>query len=282
MDSLEGLTQRQLCFDIDTVLSSQISESVANGGSLREVARLTCLRMPYAGAWLNVVPCPGLGLHLRASEVITAMKLRLGVNVFNQAGPCPACQAPSDQLGDHALCCGTGGERHARHDALRDALHATAVAAALGPSKESRFLLPDSARRPADVLLPYWSGGRDTAWDVTVTHPLQAATVARAATTPGHAASEAYDRKMRLAAEGCRRQGLVFIPLAMESLGGWHEAAVAEVKLGSALARHTGQLEGEAVSHLFQKLSILLVKGNAAMVNNRVPDQLHPSLDGLQ
>ena len=60
-------------------------------------------------------------------------------------------------------------------------------------------------------------------------------------------------------------QGLVFIPLAVESLGGWHEAVVGEFrKLGGALARHTGQLEGEAISHLFQRLSILLVMGNAA------------------
>ena len=78
-------------------------------------------------------------------------------------------------------------------------------------------------------------------------------------------------------------QGLVFIPLAVESLGGWHEAVVGELrKLGGALARHTGQLEGEAISHLFQRLSILLVKGNAALVINRIPGQIHPSIGGIQ
>ena len=43
-------------------------------------------------------------------------------------------------------------------------------------------------------------------------------------------------------------------------------------KLGAALGRHSGQEEGEAVSHLFQRLSILLVKGNAAFFENRVPE----------
>ena len=44
-------------------------------------------------------------------------------------------------------------------------------------------------------------------------------------------------------------------------------------KLGGALALHTEQLEGRASSHLFQHLSILLVKGK---VINGSPGQLHP------
>ena len=52
-------------------------------------------------------------------------------------------------------------------------------------------------------------------------------------------------------------------------MGAWHEVAVAEVrKLGSALGRHTGQEEEEATSHLFKKLSILLMKGNSALEHN--------------
>ena len=87
---------------------------------------------------------------------------------------------------------------------------------------------------------------------------------------------------MKLAGEECGRQAIVFIPLAMESLGGWHEVAAREVrKLGSALARQTGQEEGEAISHLFQKLSVLLIKGNAALDSNREPGQVHSSVDSV-
>ena len=69
----------------------------------------------------------------------------------------------------------------------------------------------------------------------------------------------------------------------MESLGGWHEVAVKEVrKLGAALGRHTGQDEGEAISHFFQRLSILLVKGNAALFINRVPDPPDSIIDGYR
>ena len=93
------------------------------------------------------------------------------IPVFSSAGPCHAFRAPSDILGDHALCCANNEERIARHNALRDALHSASAAASLGRTKEVRFLLPGNDKRPADVFLPYWSEGRDTAWDVTVRHP---------------------------------------------------------------------------------------------------------------
>ena len=118
---------------------------------------------------------------------------------------------------------------------------------------------------------------------MTVTHPLQAATVVKAASVPGHAATEAFNRKMREAGEECRRQGIVFTPLALESLGGWHDVTMQELKkLGSALARQTGQEEGAVISHLFQKLSVLLMKGNTALVNNRQPGTVNMKMDGIQ
>ena len=101
---------------------------------------------------------------------------------------------------------------------------------------------------PTDVFLPHWAGGLDAALDVTVTHPLQDATRARAATTPGHAMTVAYENKCRIAEELCREQEIAFIPVVAESLGGWHQVALDQFrKLGSALARHTGQDEGEKV-----------------------------------
>ena len=118
--------------------------------------------------------------------------------------------------------------------------------------------------------------------DVTVVHPIQDATMPNAATTPGFALSFAHDRKIRGAEEDCRRQGIAFIPLVAESFGGWHTAAEREVrKLGAALARHTGQEEGEAIGHLWGRLGILLQRGNAALLANRVPELPGPLIDGV-
>ena len=86
-----------------------------------------------------------------------------------------------------------------------------------------------------------------------------------AATTPGHALSQAHKRKLDKSWEPCHAQGIAFLPIAAESLGAWHSSAIAEVKrLGSALARHTGEEEGITIARLFQKLSVCLMRGNAA------------------
>ena len=107
------------------------------------------------------------------------------------------------------------------------------------------------------------------------------ATVIGAATTAGHALSHAYTRKMRGAADACQAQGVTFLPMVVESFGGWHEAAVREVeRLGAALARQSGQEEEEAVRHLWGKLGMLLQRGNAAILANRVPSFPNPAIDG--
>ena len=66
----------------------------------------------------------------------------------------------------YGMVCGTGGERISRHNAFRDAIFDTAASA---PLKEERALLPGNNRRPADLLLRHWCGGRDAALDVTIT-----------------------------------------------------------------------------------------------------------------
>ena len=110
-------------------------------------------------------------------------RYRLGLPLYSHEGPCPSCHRYSDAQGNHAMCCGSGGERASRHNHLRDHLHDTAVAAGLGPVREVRFLIPGEDSRPADVLLPHWTGGKDAALDVTVVNPCQTATVVGAATT---------------------------------------------------------------------------------------------------
>jgi hypothetical protein len=157
------------------------------------------------------------------------------------------------------------------------------VAAALGPTREGRALLPGNDRRPADVFIPMWRGGRDIALDVTVTHPMQKSMVQGAAAEAGHAVRAAHKRKMDGAAEECAAAHIVFRPLAVETLGGWHPMAVAEVtKLAAALARQTGEDEEVATRQLWQRLGVQLQKGNSVMITNRMPTAgfPDPTIDG--
>ena len=47
------------------------------------------------------------------------------------------------------------------------------------------------------------------------------------------------------------------------------------------MARQSGREEAECVRHLFQRLSILLVKGNAALFLNRQPHEHSPFVASL-
>jgi len=105
------------------------------------------------------------------------------------------------------------GERIGRHNRLRDLLFQISSQAALSPVREERALLPVKDSRPADVFLPSWFQGLDTALDVTVVSPLQQALVAKAAETAGAALSHAFERKNRQSLEECRAEGIHFIPL---------------------------------------------------------------------
>ena len=117
----------------------------------RETARLASLSLPHSGDYLNVVPSPALGLHLRTAEFNAVTKYRLGCPVYPTAEECPVstCHQLSDRMGDHAISCGSQGERTARYNHLRDILYHTAVSASLGPTKEGRFLVPGTDGRPA-------------------------------------------------------------------------------------------------------------------------------------
>ena len=278
LDDLYGLTQKIISHKIDLKLQLSLTSSVLE---LTDKPRLASLNLAHAGDRLNTIPSPILALHVRPEEFRYSVLYRLGAPIYRSAGPCPACRKPSDRYGHHAIVCGSHGERIARHHHLRDALFQAAATANLAPRKEEGALLLGTAERPAAVLIPNWSGGRDTALDVTVVSPLTADRIARSADNPGHTLKAAFDEKCRLYHRACEREGIVFVPLLIETLGGWHEKAIDQVrKIARAQARNMGTEEDEAARHLFQRLGILLVKGNAALLVNCVPTFSPPEVDG--
>ena len=115
---------------------------------------------------------PGTGCMLPPSwpqEFVLAAAYRLGLPLYRVEGPdptCPACQQPADRYGIHAMNCGNGGERIHRRTLVVEVMHQVAAGAQLAPRKEVRFLIPGRDSRPADVLLPQWSGGWDAALEV--------------------------------------------------------------------------------------------------------------------
>ena len=112
---------------------------------------------------------------------------------------------------------------------------------------------------------------------------MQIAVVDQEAANPGYALRLAWERKMRSAFDACNAQRISFIPLPVETFGGWHPEAEKQIeRIGRELARSTsGSDQKTATNHLFQRLSLTLQKGNASLILSRSTDVHYPDITGL-
>lgn len=141
----------------------------------------------------------------------------------------------------------------------------------LGSPRKERDLLPGTEARPGDVFNSNWTGGRGTALNTIVINSLQISHVAKAATTPGIALTTTYTRKMTKVGQACRREGIKFVPMPMETLGGWHKVTTMQVKKQSDVTRQ-----------LYQRMAVILAMENNAMLLNRSPASPSTHHDGIQ
>ena len=80
-----------------------------------------------------------------------------------------------------------------------------------------------------------------------------------------------------------RTQGISFIPMVVESFGGWGDVAIEVVqRLAASLSRQTGRLEEEVQSHTWRRLEVTHQRVNGQILANRQPYHLAPMIDGSQ
>ena len=266
---LKETSQKQVSHVIDLRCHHLLYNSTSDP---REKARLGCVALPHSGDWLNALPSKALNLHMRPNEFRVAAKYRLGLPVFSSSATCPIqdCERENDLMGDHALGCPNNGERINRHNRLRDTVFKAAQSACLGPSQEIRGLLSGSEARPADVFIPAWDKGKDTALDITVVSPLQMSLVDKCAQNHHAALDHAHSRKLASAFQSCAQVNVSFIPLAVETLGAWHPEAIHHLtRIARSLARQSAAPESVTMKHFFQKLAVTLQRANATMILSR-------------
>ena len=112
------------------------------------------------------------------------------------------------------------GGCNSRHDRVC-ARNASAYAAAiLSPVIEKRNFIAGNSSRPGKTFLPSWKLGRSAALDVTVTSPLQPNVINHAAEQSGYAIEAAEEQKYAQHENSCSEQGILFVLLAVDSLGG--------------------------------------------------------------
>ena len=99
-----------------------------------------------------------------------------------------------------------------------------------------------------------------------------------AANSPEYALNVGIDRKLAAHAASCWENGVHFVPLMVETLGGWSaEASETITRIGHLLQQQTGA--SLCIRHLFQQLAITLWRGNAALWIHQTPT-LPPHVDG--
>jgi hypothetical protein len=218
--SATSATQKSLSRRVDEIRLFKLVEATTD---THQRALLSSVQLKHTGDYLNVIPSPQLGLKLQDTEFRLACQFRLGIPFYPHGGLCPFCEKPSDALGEHVVsACGHSGDRTRRHASLRDALFAIAQAAMLAPKKEEKNLLDDSSR-PGDITIPNWHRcqGRPTAFEVTVTSPLQPSYINRTIADPTIALEEAAEAKYKKCRAACEKKGLAFVPLPVSTFGAW-------------------------------------------------------------
>ena len=76
----------------------------------------------------------------------------------------------------------------------------------------------------------------------------------------------AHKVKLRKYEERCDAEAITFLPLAVDTFGGWHKLGLATIiKLGRQLARNLGKDEDEVGRHLRQRLGVLIIRDNAML-----------------
>ena len=230
-------------------------------------ARLLSVSSPHASAWLSVMPTPHKNLHLDPPEFQMALKWWLGLDTSQNGSSCSFCPSHAlDPLGHHALTCKSGGDSIFRHNSLRDTFWESCKLACIAGQIEagSGLDVEGSRTRPADILLPNWEFGKPAALDFTITSALNPSTLNEASVMAGSAASAAEVRKHVANDEKCSRLGWVCIPLSVETYGCWgEEAGRCLDRLATRIATRTGCPKSSAVSGLYGRLSIGLVRANA-------------------
>ena len=264
-----GVTQKILAHRVDVFQREKLVNHFSN--SVRDLARLNSLTMPQARVFLNSIPNVHAGTYLRSDEWRVNVLYSLGQDIFPPGTYCSACHRAMCTKGHHCVGCTTGGETLARHHALREGLIRLGKAAGHLVTREERNLLPGTNRIPGDLVLKFQGkNGADLVADVTVVSSLKDDVIERGAVEVGWAAATGEHRKERLVGAACRAQNLDFVPISVESLGGFTPTAIKVIrKLATQKAQRNNSDVKRTINQEFKKLNILLMRGNGSLLLNR-------------
>jgi len=229
-------------------------------------SRLLAVGAPYAGAWLNAVPVPSLGLKLDNESLRISVALRLGAKL-SLPYTC-ICGTPVEDLATHGLDCRRAAGKHARHSAVNDIIHRALSAAGTPSLLEPVGMCRSDGKRPDGATVIPWKQGKCLVWDFTCVNTICRSHLSGAALQEGFPSSTAEEKKRKKYL--CLADNYLFTPIALETLGPWGPEAIKFIsEVGRRLSVATG--DQRSTSHLRQRMSVAVQRGNAMCITGSYP-----------
>ena len=108
------------------------------------------------------------------------------------------------------------------------------------------------------------------AFDVSLVSPTKDNVLHRAAEFPAAAIEMRKASKNSQHFDHCRSQGIAFMPLVVETFGGWDGEAVKLLKdMARQCARRWRRNGADEMKYFFQRMSVALQRGNASLILER-------------
>ena len=257
----DPVAHRQKMWDYPRVCAT--AQALTNEApDTRARARLLASSRAEAGAWLQALPAPNLGLQMDDETVRVAVGLRLGTPLC-QPHECSHCGSEVDPLGTHGLSCRWSEGRHPRHTAVNEIIHRSLSAANIPSRLEPSGLYRTNGKRPDGCSILPWRCRKALVWDATCPDTYAPSHLSAAVRGPGVVAAQAEQLKRAKYAHLDMSHN--FVPFVVETSGVLGEAAEDFTRdLGRRLYKTTG--EPRIREFLLQMISVAVQRGNAAAV----------------
>ena len=268
--------------DLQLHLDEHFYSEVLLQRSIRDRARL--LALSYSSgltcAWLQVIPCPQLGLAILPAEFVVALRLWLSIPVFSDAdSPLCVCGQMFDHFGDHLIGCPL---HIRRHNALCDLIYYALLEDNSDVRKEQK-VSGESAARPGDIFHPDFYNDHPTYFDVSVQSALHSGVLSHSAITPGFAALRGEMEKDAKHKALIEAVGGDFLPLVVDNFGIWTPSSVEILRSIARISTvWNGLSTDKAFCYLVERLSVQLYCYNAKMILHFWALHPHSEDDWLQ
>ena len=239
------------------------------------LARLESCSAPHASGWLYGCADASEEDWLTGPELVTALRLRLGLPVAQEEGPCRVCnRAVADRYGVHGMCC--TAMRSRVHNRARDIFVQHSARGLLAPRSEYR---PFSSASYQSTRVDVWYERKNAErlLDFAVVCAQQpsdrryadaaAKSAGGAADLYGELKKEAHYAPM-LAAEPPDRAARMKVVPMVDTFGAWGAAATTEIQAAArAISTREGLPYSASCQRVFQEQNVALIRSMARNVN---------------